>query len=156
MRLVPFASILWLLGSAPYNVPNVGAQPAPALIEGSTYELALSVDGVRSSEGQIRAELLGQIGGETKPRTITFAVQDAKSGVNVIRFKGLAAGQYAVQLYHDENANGKVDLNLVGVPVEGYAFSNTPIVQGGIPPFAKMSIEVSEDSKTTAVMAYAP
>ncbi len=31
-------------------------------------------------------------------------------------------------LTHDENDNGKLDTNLVGMPVEGYGFSNNPQV----------------------------
>ena len=29
---------------------------------------------------------------------------------------------------HDENGNGKLDSNLIGMPVEGYGFSNNPRV----------------------------
>ena len=43
-------------------------------------------------------------------------------------FKGVPAGNYAVLLTHDENDNGKLDTNLVGMPVEGYGFSNNPQV----------------------------
>ena len=34
------------------------------------------------------------------------------------------AGHYAVQAFHDENANGKVDRALFGIPKEGIGFSN--------------------------------
>ena len=29
---------------------------------------------------------------------------------------------------HDENDNGKLDTNFMGIPVEGYGFSNNPQV----------------------------
>lgn len=29
---------------------------------------------------------------------------------------------------HDENGNGKLDTNAVGMPIEGYGFSNNPRV----------------------------
>ena len=29
---------------------------------------------------------------------------------------------------HDENGNGKLDTNVVGMPLEGYGFSNNPQV----------------------------
>jgi uncharacterized protein (DUF2141 family) len=40
----------------------------------------------------------------------------------------LPPGQYAVQVMHDENDNGKFDTNFVGLPIEGYGFSNNPQV----------------------------
>lgn len=156
MRYLALASLLPLVACAQNNVTGATAKAASTQRDEATFELALSVEGVRSGNGQIRAELLGRLVDEQKPRTVTFAVQDAVVGTNLIRFPGLAAGEYAVQLYHDENANGKVDMNMVGVPTEGYAFSNTPIVQGGIPAFDKMSVKVDADSSATAVMAYAP
>ena len=40
------------------------------------------------------------------------------------RFEGLAPGEYAVAVMHDENGNGKMDFGLFGIPREGYGFSN--------------------------------
>ncbi len=40
------------------------------------------------------------------------------------RFGGLPPGEYAVAVMHDENANGKMDFGLFGIPKEGYGFSN--------------------------------
>lgn len=154
MRFSAPASFLASLLLVP-SLINSDAAHAQAASQGP-FELTLQIEGVRSANGEIRAELLGRVGDQPKPKTISYAVQDAIVGTNIIRFKGLAAGEYAVQLYHDENANGKVDMNMVGVPTEGYAFSNVPIVQGGIPAFEKMSVKVLADSSATAVMAYAP
>lgn len=35
----------------------------------------------------------------------------------------LKFGTYAIALYQDENSNGKIDKNFIGMPTEGYAFS---------------------------------
>lgn len=131
------------------------AMPAPQQ-SGGAHTLTLRVEGVRSADGQLRAELLGRAAGEATHRRITFAAQDAVQGPNLIRFPGLPAGDYAVQLYHDENGNGEVDMNLVGVPQEGYGFSNVPVVQGGIPPFDRMKVSVTADTSATAVLVYQP
>lgn len=133
-----------------------GHAPVPSDPSAGGHVLILHVEGVRSSGGQLRAELLGRASGEPEPRRVTFAAQDAVEGTNVIRFPGLPAGDYAVQLYHDENGNGKVDMNVVGVPQEGYGFSNVPVVQGGIPPFDRMKVAVTGDASATAVLIYQP
>ncbi len=41
-----------------------------------------------------------------------------------IKFSGLAPGEYAIAVHHDENCNDKLDKNVLGVPLEGYCFSN--------------------------------
>ena len=39
-------------------------------------------------------------------------------------FQGLSKGHYAVSVYHDENSNGELDANFIGIPSEPYGFSN--------------------------------
>ena len=39
-------------------------------------------------------------------------------------FEDIPAGTYAIAAIHDENRNGKLDVNWLGVPKEGYGFSN--------------------------------
>jgi uncharacterized protein (DUF2141 family) len=41
-----------------------------------------------------------------------------------ISFEGLPKGEYAVSMAHDVNGNGKLDLNVFGIPSEPYGFSN--------------------------------
>lgn len=35
----------------------------------------------------------------------------------------LEPGQYAIKMFHDENDNGEMDSNMLGIPKEGYGFS---------------------------------
>lgn len=152
MRFLIATSSFLLMASMPVLDSRAEAQDATA----GSYSLTLKIEGVRSSHGQIRAELLSRLAGDTQPKSITAKAQQATAGQTVVVFRGLTAGDYAVQLYHDENGNGRVEMNIVGMPTEGYAFSNIPIVQGGIPPFDKMKVVVDADVEATAVMAYAP
>jgi uncharacterized protein (DUF2141 family) len=39
-------------------------------------------------------------------------------------FDELPAGRYALVVLHDENMNGRIDYNWLGIPREGYGFSN--------------------------------
>ncbi len=36
----------------------------------------------------------------------------------------LPPGKYGISVLHDENLNGKMDYNFLGVPLEGFGFSN--------------------------------
>lgn len=38
----------------------------------------------------------------------------------------LQPGEYAVMVMHDENGNGELDYNVLGIPSESYGFSNNP------------------------------
>jgi uncharacterized protein (DUF2141 family) len=51
--------------------------------------------------------------------------QKAITGTTVrYTFEGVPTGTYAVSVMHDENANGKLDANFLGIPTEGYGVSN--------------------------------
>lgn len=56
----------------------------------------------------------------------------------------LAPGEYAIAILHDQNDNGKMDKNGVGLPKEGFAFSNNSIGTFGPPSFKKAKFEVKE------------
>ena len=57
-------------------------------------------------------------------------------------FEKLPKGDYAIAAYHDENNNGRMDTNLIGLPTEGYAFSNNPRTTMGPPSFAEAKVMV--------------
>ena len=49
---------------------------------------------------------------------------DAKS--IEVHFEDIPDGKYAISLFQDENNNHKLDKNFLGIPKEGYGFSNNP------------------------------
>ena len=50
-------------------------------------------------------------------------------------FDNAAPGKYAVSVFHDENSNGKMDTNFVGMPKEGVGASNNAKGHFGPPKF---------------------
>ena len=54
-------------------------------------------------------------------------------------FQDIAPGTYALVIAHDENMNGKLDTNWLGVPTEGYGFSNDVRVWLNAPSFSAAS-----------------
>ena len=54
-------------------------------------------------------------------------------------FENIAPGTYALAIVHDENMNGKLDTNWLGIPTEGYAFSNDAKALLGPPSFSAAS-----------------
>jgi uncharacterized protein (DUF2141 family) len=62
----------------------------------------------------------------------------------VVVFPNLAPGAYAFYLHHDENDDSRMNSNIIGMPTEGYAFSNgaRPGILG-LPTFASSRVEIS-------------
>ncbi|MCC4621398.1 DUF2141 domain-containing protein [Xanthomonas cassavae CFBP 4642] len=90
-------------------------------------DLDVGITGLRSQQGTLRIAVIAsaaQLDGSQPPvqaQTVPIA-----SAAPHVQFKNLPPGRYAVMINHDENANGKLDTNLIGMPVEGYGFSNNP------------------------------
>ena len=66
------------------------------------------------------------------------------------RFNDLPTGRYALSVFHDENANSKLD-KFAGIPKEGFGFSRNPVIRFGPPRFDKVSIELSPGVARTSV-----
>jgi uncharacterized protein (DUF2141 family) len=86
--------------------------------------LQAPVKGVRNAKGRVGCLLFdspeGFPGDQKKARQrVLSAIAD---GAGVCKFD-VPAGSYAIVVMHDENANGKLDTNLFGMPTEGYGAS---------------------------------
>jgi uncharacterized protein (DUF2141 family) len=57
----------------------------------------------------------------------------------------LPAGTYAASVLHDENNNGEMDTGFLGVPLEGYGFTNNPKVMFERPKFDQCVFEVKPE-----------
>lgn len=65
-------------------------------------------------------------------------------------------GVYALALYHDENANRKFDRTGVGLPAEGYGFSNNPATLAGLPSFRSVRLNIARTGLSTRVQMKYP
>lgn len=75
----------------------------------------------------------------------------ARTGEVSVVLDSLPPGTYALALHHDENANGKMDMGLLGLPQEGYGFSNDAPVFLGAPPFSDAAFGVPEEGKAVSI-----
>ena len=72
----------------------------------------------------------------------------------IVRFDGVAPGEYAVALFHDENSNKKLD-TFLAIPREGFGFSRNPAVRFGPPTFAQARFAVGAGiARLTVRMQY--
>ena len=104
--------------------------------------LTVTITGVKEPKGKLQVALFNSAEGypaDAKPHQAKV-VDVQEGGSQEVVFEGLSPGDYAVAVYHDENGNGKLDKNLVGIPVEDYGFSND--TRG-----TRMSAPTFEDTK---------
>ena len=73
--------------------------------------------------------------------------QAAAAGTMTVQVPDLPDGDYAVSLFVDRNANGKLDSNAMGMPTEPYAFSNDAAGNFGPPSFDKARFSVQGDTR---------
>ena len=110
------------------NALLAGLMAATAL-EAAAATLTLKASDVQKDGGYLLITVEATADGwNGKQKEAARARIKAKRGETTHRFEDLPPGQYAVQVIHDENDNGKFDSNFLGIPSEGYGFSNNPRV----------------------------
>ena len=65
-----------------------------------------------------------------------------------IIFKSVPPGSYSVAILHDENNNQRMDKNILGIPKEGYGFSNNASAAFGPPSNKKASFTHTANAAT--------
>ena len=104
------------------------ALPAPPRADDASKAAGIKVEltGMRNDNGKLGCSLFN--GPEGFPRDGSKVFRHAWAPIKNVRgecfFSGVPAGDYAVSVFHDENGNGKFDMNWMGMPLEGYGFSN--------------------------------
>ena len=81
--------------------------------------LTVNIVGLKTSEGTVNVQLY-----DANEQVIKEASGTVNSQKCTVEFTDLPAGTYAVQYFHDENDNGKMDTGTFGIPEEGYGYSN--------------------------------
>ena len=112
------------------------------------HDLTVEVLGARSDKGTVDGALYADAASWLKtPRA--GERQPAAARVLLI-YRDLPAGRYALSLFHDENGNGKLDSNMIGMPVEAYGFSNNPNVMRK-PTWDEARFELGEADATVRI-----
>jgi uncharacterized protein (DUF2141 family) len=114
--------------------------------------VTVDIEGLRSSRGLIQACLTADPQSfpdcqrDPAARHVTVAAVDGPSVV----FHHVLPGRYAIALFHDENANGRLD-KLLMVPREGFGFSRDAPVRFGPPHFAAAEFPLNEAAMVTPI-----
>jgi uncharacterized protein (DUF2141 family) len=139
--MMRFAAAALLLGALLCGPADAGAA-----------DLRVTVDGLRSDNGHVNFGLYDQPDKfPGRAGVIEGGRAKIEGGRAVFVFRDLKPGRYAVSVFHDENDNGKFDRSLIGLPLEGYGFSNNAKVTLTTPPFDEAAVTVGEAGATTTI-----
>jgi len=116
--------------------------PTLALAQSPCPGIHVKILDIRNSTGTIDCALFES--------PVGFPIEFLHSATNIMiikirktearcDFEDIPPGTYAIAVIHDENMNGKLDTNWLGIPTEGYGFSNDAKGVIGAPSFSAAS-----------------
>jgi uncharacterized protein (DUF2141 family) len=92
---------------------------------------------LHSNDGEVRCALYSSADGF--PDIFTKAAKTTTAKITneqaVCEFSAVVPGDYAISAFQDENSNGKLDRNFIGMPKEGVGASNDAKGSFGPPKF---------------------
>jgi len=115
--------------------------------------IRVDIDGLRSDRGQVLCALFSSAA--DFPKKTDKALAHARSTIlerhATCEFQSVPAGTYAVSVFHDENSNGKLDTNFMGIPREGVGASNNAKGHFGPPKFSAAAFQYAGGSMTLKI-----
>jgi uncharacterized protein (DUF2141 family) len=108
----------------------------------ATSTIDVNVGTFRNSKGWFGCRLYASSNGFPKEPTSTEQRLPITGGTVRCTFANVAPGTYAVSVMHDENGNGKLDSNFLGIPTEGYGVSNNHTHAMSAPTWEESKFEV--------------
>ena len=116
-------------------------------------QILVTIDNVRSSEGLVTAVLYDDQPEHflKKGKRLDRTRVEALEGETKLCLEPPGSGDYAIAIYHDENGNKKFDRNFLGIPEEGYGFSNNPGFKFGKPDLEEVLFQTNGTKKEVTV-----
>ena len=102
-----------------------------------TATIILRVTGLRSEKGQVRIAVFNSSETWLGEQPVYSSTIRVDGQAVVWKINDVPYGDYGIAVFHDENSNGKMDKNLLGMPLERYGFSNNLRATFGPPKWKK-------------------
>lgn len=129
--------------------------PAPAGCTGPQSEtwLQVAVEDVRSSQGMVALTLYDDDRSRflVKRGSLYVTRVKARAGMTSACIFLPGPGVYALAIYHDEDGDSNFDRSGLGLPNEGFGFSNNPSTLAGLPSFSSVRLSVPRSGMLTRI-----
>jgi uncharacterized protein (DUF2141 family) len=112
--------------------------------------LVVNVSGMKNGNGKINFALYNSASSFNQPNQAYKEIfLNAVPNNITFTLDSLPAGEYSFAVFHDENNNLEIDQNWLGIPSEGFAFSNNAMGSFGPPTYTQAKFTISEKSILT-------
>jgi uncharacterized protein (DUF2141 family) len=119
------------------------------------FNLRVNIDNINSIEGQIQMIIYNTkenfLEDEKGFKLLHFNINANKMSCLI---ENLPAGVYAVAILHDKDGDGKCAKNWLGVPTEGYGFSNNVVPKFAPPKFEDVNLTIDKDTSISIKLIY--
>jgi uncharacterized protein (DUF2141 family) len=124
----------------------------------NSVTLTVHIVNARNANGMVRVALFQSAEGFPANASEALRTQpaeiDRQTLIAQAVFTAIPQGTYAVTVFHDENGNGKLDKNMVGIPKEGYGASNNPAKKMRAPTFDEAKLSLASDQSVEIKLLY--
>ena len=138
-----------------FGVSSLALASLLIAVTAAAADLEVSIEGLRSAEGDVRVALHRYNADVVFPSDggiVARASRPADTGGVRIIFAGLPPGDYAVAAFHDADGNGELGTNILGIPTEGYGFSNGARGFMGPPSFDDAAVAIGSDDGLLSIV----
>lgn len=111
--------------------------------------LSIEITNLRNCKGIIHSELRDE-----QDQQVVAVSQKIVNNQCCIVIENLKPGKYSFQFIHDENNNKNLDTNWLGIPNEGFGYSNNPKLITGPPTLKRTLFEFNESVQLTCKTIY--
>lgn len=110
--------------------------------------LNVEIDGLRSDKGEVCINLFAGSRGfpDDSKRTLKKHCVAITANPLVVKFDNLKAGNYAIVVMHDENNDKTFNRDSLGMPLEGFGFSQNPEITNSAPKYSQAAFLVAGPS----------
>ena len=108
--------------------------------------LDMEINNLQSNKGPLYIRILDE-----NENPVIVGTSSVVNFSSKISFDSISPGKYAIQFFHDENENQKMDFSLIGIPKEKFGSSNNVKPVLGPPKFKKMLFNLTENKKVIMV-----
>ena len=138
-----------LAAAAPTAVVAQGGCTGPP----SPARLYVNVHNVRAAQGLVAVTLYADDPSRFLARRGSLYVGrvPARAGTTRVCIHLPSTGVYALGIYHDADANRRFNRNAIGLPAEGFGFSNDAPTLFGLPRFRAVRLNVPRSGFETSV-----
>ena len=116
-------------------------------------DIKIVIEGVKDAKGTIWVALFNSEEQFMKERFRSLKLTPQQGQVIGV-FEDIPAGNYAITVMHDANNNKELDKNAIGIPQEGFGFSNNAMGRFGPPDYKKVVFEFPKQKEIAIKLRY--